>query len=551
MKSRSILPTFLLLVLVCSAVTFGQHEHSQAQSEVPARLFAGLGNLHHPIATTVPEAQRYFDQGLTLDYAFNHEEAARSFKRAAELDPKAPMPLWGVALAVGPNYNADVDPERERQAFEAIQKAKVLAASGPENERAFIDALATRYSNDPHADLKKLAANYAHAMRELSNRYPDDLDAATIYAESMMDLHPWALWNLDGTPAEGTNEILAVLSSVLARDPYHIGANHYYIHAVEASPHPEWGLACAERLAGLVPAGGHLVHMPSHIYARVGDYPGAVKSNQEAAAADLEYIRATGARGVYPAMYYSHNLHFLAYAAAEAGNFREADESSRALVENIRIRAGGMPPEMTDAFINFRMFVLLRFHRWADVLQAPEPVDSTQMARALWHYARGLAFAGTNQIADAQTERESLASALAKIPPDQPYGYNSSRTLLGLAQALLDARIAEAGGDRKAAIQFFENAVSIQDGMQYDEPPDWYYPVRESLGGALLRAGQFAQAEGVFRESLRRNPRNGRSLFGLWQSLKAQNKAPGAAWIESQFREAWNTADTELTIADL
>lgn len=553
MKNPSVLPKFLfaLLALFLAPRLCAQHDHGAAQQDAPAHLFEGMGNLHHPISTTSPEAQRFFDQGLTLVYAFNHDEALRSFRRAAELDPKAAMPWWGIALALGPNYNLDVDPEREKAAYEAVQKAKSLAAAGPENERAYADTLATRYSSDPKADLKKLAHDYAHAMGELSRRYPDDLDAATIYAESVMDLHPWGLWNLDGTPAEGTTEIVSVLSSVLARDPNHIGANHYMIHAVEASPHPEWGLPSADRLTTLVPDGGHLVHMPAHIYARTGDFGDAIKANQIAANVDIAYIQTTDAQGVYPAMYYSHNLHFLAYAAMEAGRYADADKASSTLAENIHLRAQGMPPEMTDVFVGYRTLVFLRFHRWAEVLDVPEPVKRSAMAEVMWHFSRSVAFAATGKTAAAEREQTDFVTGAAKIPADQPVGFNKAGTVLDLAGTILDARISEAQGDRKAAIQSLKKAAAIQDGMAYDEPPDWYYPVRESLGGALLRDGQPAEAEKVFRESLARNPRNGRSLFGLWQSLKAQNKSADAEWVHSEFMEAWKTADTELRADDL
>lgn len=553
MMTRSLRLAFLFVLwlpLVSSGV-FAQHNHSAPEDATPAHLFEGMGNLHHPVSTAVPEAQRFIDQGLTLVYAFNHDEALRSFRRAAELDAKAPMPWWGIALALGPNYNLDVDPERERDAYDAIRKAQSLAASGPENERDYANARAARYSGDPKADLQKLAHDYVRAMGELAHRYPDDLNAATIYAESMMDLRPWGLWNADGTPAEGTTEILAVLSSVLGRDPNHIGANHYMVHAVEASPHPEWGLPSADRLNGLVPNGGHLVHMSAHIYARVGDFGGAIKSNQAAAAVDLAYIQSTGARGVYPAMYYSHNLHFLAYAAAEAGRYADAEMATRSLVANVRLRAQGMPAGMTDGFVNYRTFVFLRFHRWAEVLGVPEPTKSSPMAAVLWHFSRGMAYASTGTTDGAQSERAALAAGAAKIPADSPYGYNTAGTALGLATAVLDARIAEARGDRQAAIQSLKKAAAIQDGMSYDEPPDWYYPVRESLGGVLLRDGQAAEAEKTFRESLLHNPRNGRLLFGLWQSLTAQGKSADARWAHREFQEAWKTADTELRADEL
>jgi len=299
------------LLFLAPRTTFAQHEHTSDNS-VPAQLLPGLGSLHHPISTTSHEAQQFFNQGLTLIYAFNHDEAVRSFRRAAELDPKAAMPWWGIANALGPNYNDPANPERMKAAFDAVQKAKTLAVAAPENERDYINALAARYSGDANPDVKKLAKDYAHAMGEVAKKYPDDPDAATIYAESMMNLHPWELWKLDGSPAEGTLEIIAVLETVLARFPEHIGANHYYIHSVEASPHAAWALESADRLGKLAPDAGHLVHMPSHIYARVGDFDAARKSNEAAATVDITYIKATGAQGMYPAMYYSHNLHFLA-----------------------------------------------------------------------------------------------------------------------------------------------------------------------------------------------------------------------------------------------
>src|SRR5262249_43528995 len=280
-----------------------QHSHTPAETK-PATLVAGMGTLHHPIATTSAEAQKFFDQGLTFVYAFNHDEAIRSFRRAAELDPASPMPHWGIALALGPNINLDVDPERELAAYEEAQRAKALAAAAPAAERAYVDALVQRYSNDPRADLKILAVRYKDAMRDVVRRYPDDLDAAALYTESLMDLHPWQLWSADGKPTEGTEEIVAVLESVLKRDSMHIGANHYYIHAVEASKTPARALPSAKRLDPLVPAAGHLVHMPAHIYMRTGDYDAAVAANAKAADVDRKYIAETKAEGVYPLMYY-------------------------------------------------------------------------------------------------------------------------------------------------------------------------------------------------------------------------------------------------------
>jgi tetratricopeptide (TPR) repeat protein len=537
--------------LALPSVAVAQHDHSATDAR-PVTLQPGMGSLHHVIATSNPEAQKFFDQGLTLVYAFNHDEAVRSFQRAAELDPKAAMPWWGLALALGPNYNDPGDAEKEKAAYDAVQKAKSLAAAGgPQSERAYIEVLALRYSADPSADLKKQAHDYSRAMGELAKTYPDDPDSATIYAESMMDLRPWGLWNLDGTPAEGTLEIISVLESVLARYPNHVGANHYYIHAVEASPHAAWALESADRLNTLVPNAGHLVHMPAHIYARVGDFPAALKSNEVAAEVDRNYIAATGEQGMYPAMYYSHNLHFLAYAAMQAGKSADARKAAETLAENIHQRAQGMPPGMTNGFLIYPMAVRVRFREWPELIAMPQP-DATLVTNvAFWHFARGMAFASTGKLADADAERKAFVAAVAQIPEKQGFGFTKAVTAMQIASACLDAKIAEVFGDRAAAIDAWTKAVAAQDALAYDEPPDWFFPARESLGGALLRAGKPAEAEIVFREDLNRNPRNGRSLFGLWQSLAAQKKLTDAAWAEAQFKAAWKDADVSLSVENL
>lgn len=550
MRNLLVLLSLTLALTATPRTIFAQHNPPSADA-APAALFSGMGSLHHAIATSNPEAQRFFDQGLTLVYAFNHDEAGRSFRRAAELDPKAAMPWWGIALALGPNYNDPSDPEREKAAFDAIEKAKSLAASGPESERAYIATLSTRYSGDPNADFKALAHEYSRAMGALAKNYPDDPDAATIYAESMMDLRPWGLWALDGTPAEGTLEIIAVLESVLARFPNHVGANHYYIHAVEASPHAAWGLESADRLNTLVPNAGHLVHMPSHIYSRVGDFPAAIKSNAAAAEADQNYITASGATGMYPAMYYSHNLHFLAYAAMQAGESEKARKAAETLAENIRTRAAGMPPGMTEGFLTYPLAVRLRFREWQDVLAIPEPASTLTVNVAFRHFARGLAFASTGKLADAEAEQKAFAVSVNQIPKEQGFGFAKADTILQIASATLDGKIAEARGDSAAAIAAWTKAVALQDTLAYDEPPDWFFSVRETLGGALLRAGKPAEAEQVFREDLVRNPRNGRSLYGLWQSLAAQHKATDAAWAKAEFEEAWKSADISLSVENL
>jgi hypothetical protein len=540
---------FILLLLSTPTAIFGQHQHPATETK-PATLMSGLGQHHHPVSTRHADAQQFFDQGMVLGFAFNHDEAIRSFQRAAELDPQLAIAYWGIAWATGPNYNLDVDPAREQAAYEAIQKARSLASKASENERAYIEAMAKRYSNDPKADLRKLAVDYKNAMREVAQRYPDDLDAATLYAESMMNLHPWQLWTPDGKPGEDTKEIVAVLESVLRRDPNHIGANHYYIHAVEASPNPERALPSAARLEKLAPAAGHLVHMPAHIYNRTGDYMAAARSNEQGAEADRAYISSSGAQGVYPMMYYSHNLHFLAYATGMAGQFAEAKQAADQLEAHVGPLVKEMP--MLEGFMTMSPFVLARFHRWDEILKRPEP-DSAMPIRALaWRYARALAYAATGQIEKAEAERNSFAAAVKLVPAEAMFGpLNSATSVLNVAANVLDGKIALAKGDKRAAIDLLRNAVEAQDALNYDEPPAWYYPVRESLGGALLLNGDEAEAEKVFRADLDKNPRNGRSLFGLAASLKAQGKTYAAQLVHREFEVAWKNADTQLRAEDL
>jgi tetratricopeptide (TPR) repeat protein len=510
-----------------------------------------MGQRRHAISTNNAEAQQFFDQGLALVFAFNHEEAVRSFQRAVELDPRSAMPHWGTALALGPCINLDVDPAHEKAAYEAVQKAVSLANNATEREREYIQALAKRYSPDSGVNLRKLDADYAHAMAELHERYPDDLDAATLYAESLMDLHPWKLWGLDGRPTEGTLEIVALLESVLKRDPTHVGANHYFIHAVEASPHPEWALASAKRLETLTPAAGHLVHMPAHIYLRVGEYSASAESNAAAAEADRAYFSKTGTLGsAYDIMYYAHNLHFLAASYSMAGNLPAAKRAAEELVAHASPMVRDMP--MAEFYMPTAMFVLIRFHRWDEILQLPAPDRNLAMTTAFWHFARGCAAAAKGQMKLAQTESSALDSVRAQTSPETEFSayFNKARTFLDLAANILDARIATARGEHARAIEYWRNAVKIEDTLNYGEPPEWFYPVRESLGGALLQNRQPDLAEAVFRNDLEQYPRNPRSLFGLWKSLEAQNKS-NVEDVRRDFEAAWKNADVKLRVEDL
>jgi tetratricopeptide (TPR) repeat protein len=512
-----------------------------APAAPPAKLLDGLGSLDHPIATTNPEAQKFFDQGLILIYAFNHAEAARSFARAAELDPREPMPHWGEALALGPNYNAtDVDLDAEKSAYEQIQKARALASHAPQTERDYVETLARRFSEDPKADLHSLARDYAAGMRELSRHYVDDPDAATLFAESLMDLDPWQLWTNDGKPAPGTEEIVATLEGVLRRWPNHIGANHFYIHALEASPYPERALASAYRLETLSPAAGHLVHMPSHIFMRSGDYAAAVKSNQEAVAVDRQYLRDRQITNpVYAVGYANHNLHFLAMAAAMDGNYDQAYAAATELAGLAHAAVG--PMAGAEAFLPTPIFVQLRFARWDEVLALPAPEAKLTGLTFFWHYARGCAFAAKGQTAQAEAERAALQNVYRQLPSGAAFGMllNDWATEQSLASESLEARIALARGDAAAAVAHWRTAVATQDQMRYNEPADWYYPLRESLGAALLRSGQLADAEKTFREDLEHNPRNPRSLYGLSKTLEAENKTTDAAWVKASFALAW------------
>jgi tetratricopeptide (TPR) repeat protein len=540
-----VIPVFLFAFSLAAA------QEKPAPPKAADLSMTAVGRQHHPIATKSKRAQDYFDQGITLIYGFNHGEAARSFQRAAAIDPSSPMPLWGVAMAVGPNYNMDVDAQREKLAYETVQKAQKLAANAPEVERDYVDALAARYSGEANPDYKKLARDYAGAMKTLSSKYPDDLDAATFYAESLMNLNPWKLWSNDGRPGENTEEIVRVLESVLARNPMHVGANHYYIHAVEASPNPGRALPSAHRLDTLVPQAGHLVHMPAHIYQRTGFYSAAVKNNSEAARVDQAYAEKTGQVGsLYDLMYHSHNQHFLAMAASMEGNYTEAKKAADALAARLMPHAKMMP--MLDCFIATPIWVDVRFGKWKEILVRPQPMKELPGTHALWLYARTLAYAQTHRPAEAEKEMRQFAAEVAAFSPDAKFGdMNKAGDVFGVASHVLEARIAAAKGQKDEAVEHWKKAVEIQDILNYDEPADWYYPVRESLGAALLNNGKAAEAEQVFRADLVQNPRNPRSLFGLKESLAAQGKTAGASWVESQFAAAWKNAGIGLSLTDL
>ena len=545
MRASVAAPVAALLLLALAAAAAFAHDEAPAgaASGAAVALDPGLGPLHHPVSTRNAKAQAYFDQGLKLVFAFNHEAAIRSFERAAELDPNLAMAHWGIALAYGPNINRPMDARAHKAAYEALQKAIALQAKGSPRERAYIAALSKRYSANSEADQAPLQVAYKDAMQALVRRYPEDNDAATLYAESLMDLNPWQYWAPDGTPAQGTLALVAVLEGVLTRDPNHIGANHYYVHAVEASPHPEKALPSAHRLETLAPSAGHLVHMPAHTYLRTGDYLGAARANVIAAQADERLVEA-GEISFYTIGYYGHNLHFLAIAHAFAGNSREALAAATKLYAFEAPRIKENPG--VDYFLYTPALLLVQFGRWDEILALPEPAFEAPTTDTLWHFARALAFAGKGQEAEAQAERKKFLEAAAALPKSTQLSNNDGGGLMAVARPYLDGRLALMGGNNAAAISYFRQAVTAEDALAYDEPPGWYLPARDALGVALLRECDYPAAEQVFRDELAVHPESGRALFGLQAALAAQGRDKEAAAAQKRFVRAWRAADVEL-----
>lgn len=543
-RHRLKLALFLSLLLL-PGTALAQHEHHAAPGgTIWVSRYTGLS---HPTATRNTEAQKLFDQGLLLTYAFNHDAAIAVFLRAAALDPGYAMAHWGIALALGANINSPVTADRAARAHAAIERAHALAAiNATELDRAYIAAMRLRYTADPKAPREPLDRAYADAMRAIAARYPDDGDAATLYADALMNLNPWRYWTLDGRATADTPEILAALERVLRRDPDHVGANHYYIHAIEASPFPERGLAAAYRLDALGLDTGHLAHMPSHIHLRLGDYDALVRSNERAVEADRSFFDATGKRsGAYPG-YFAHNLEFLAVGNSFRGHYGKAIAAADAFNEVI----DGIIPRAPRAEHKYtrRMSVLLRFGKWNEILLLPDPGETRPISRAFWHYARGSALAALGETRRAKAEHEALLAARAKVSAETRISQNGAGEILDIAHKTLAGRIAASRKDYAEASRLLREAVTAQDLLAYDEPPNWYYPVRETLGVILLRGGQEKEAEAVFREDLERNPRNPRSLFGLARSLEAQGRREESQRVDAQFDKSWQSADGAINL---
>ncbi len=511
------------------------------------RLQGELGEHHHPISTESELAQRYFDQGINLVFGFNHELAVLSFREALVHDPDCAMCYWGIALALGPNINAPMGPEAGAAAWEALGEAQARLEHASEAERAYIHALSKRYAENPGADRGPLDRAFADAMAEVHARYPDDVDAATIYAEALMDLYPWDYYLADGTPRPETEIVLRVLESVLDREPYHPGANHYWIHALEKYD-PERAEAAADRLATIAPDAGHLVHMPSHIYWRVGRYEDAVRVNAEAAAADEALFAWCSDTAFYAAGYYTHNIHFLWAASMASGQSDQALTAARRLVSKV-------PPEMVpeypflEDFLAVPVLTLARFARWDQMLAEPTPPESQRYVTAVWHYGRGLAHARRGDAAAARVELAALRAAhddpsLADLVYD--VAGNTAGQRLALALHHLEAELALADGETEAAIAHLEEGVVVGDAMAYIEPPAWYLPTRQVLGAVLLEAGRLAEAEAVLRKNLEHYPRNGWALRGLSVALEQQGRDVDAEWVRRGFERAWANADVRL-----
>jgi tetratricopeptide (TPR) repeat protein len=549
-----------------------------ASSIAPAAapLLEGLGDLRFPITTRSQRAQKFFDQGFRLAYGFNHAEAIRAFKEAARLDPDCAMAFWGEAWALGPNINLPMSPEAAERAYEAVQKAVELKSETTAQEQALIEALEQRYSADENADQKDLDLRYANAMREVSRRFPENLDIATMFAESLMVLRPWNFWTKDGRPNSITPEMVAVLESVLRRNPDHAGAIHYYIHAVEASPDPGRALPYADRLGDLMPGAGHMVHMPSHIYIHVGQYAKGSDSNQRAIAADEDYIVQCRAQGVYPLAYYPHNVHFLWFTGMMEGRKELAVEAGRKLASKVLLnelpdpnscgccRKGLNPnpplpqyqfsdiPEIIHGFYQellvTPLYALTRFGEWDQILQESKPPQDLIYLTGAWHYARGRAFAAQAKFEEAALELRQLQSVAANPEAAElTLSRDPASAILEIAAEVLSGELAAARGHTDKALAHLERGVRLEEALNYIEPPTWYFPVRHSLAAVLEKADRPLEAESVYWADLKVNRENGWSLFGLMRCLEAQGKEEEAAAIRERFEKAWARADYGLS----
>lgn len=534
------------LLILLAALTFAGCATRNAEKKATAADFR-LGSHHLKVTTTSKEAQRAFDRGLTWMYSFGHHAAEQEFRRATGLDPKCAMAWWGIAMVNGPHINFPmVPPDRAKTAWEAINQARENAAGASDLEQQLIAAAAKRYAMPQPEDRSGLDRAYADAMREVWQKHQTDDDVGTLFAEAMMDLRPWDLWKADGTPQPGTPEIVEALERVLWLNPKHPGANHYYIHVMEASPHAEKALPSARRLERAVPGSGHMVHMPSHIYARVGDWKLAAESNVGAMRADTLY-RAVYPRPGFYALYMAHNGHFLAWTAMMEGRSAFALEHARGMIEAVPEEFILEMGPVVDGFLAFVPEVLMRFGKWEEILKEPRPPGNLPYSTAMWHYARAAALAALDRVKEARAEQNVFDEAAKKVPSDAAFGNNSCANLLTIARHTLAGEIAAREGKYDEAITNLREGARIEDSLRYDEPPDWIQPVRHTLGAVLLKAGKPAEAEAVYREDLQRHPHNAWSLYGLADALRAQNKIQDANVTRARFQKAWARADSKIS----
>ncbi len=554
--NRNFLVVAVVVVLAAAGFWWFGKRHVEAPlpdlAPVGANLIEGLGDYSMPVTAKDATVQRWFDQGLAMTYGFNHDAAERSYLKAAELDPDCAMCWWGAALVLGPHVNAAMDPANNPKAWDRLQRAQRAASGASEKERAFIQALAKRYAENPPEDRRPLDEAYDVAMGELAAKYPDDLDAVTLHAEAQMDLQPWDYWDAAGQPKGHTAEVVSQLESVMAQNPKHAGALHLYVHAVEASPDPTKGVAAADTLRELLPGSGHLVHMPAHIYARVGRYHDAVIANQKAIGADDAYLAiCKPGPGVYPLGYVPHNHHFLWFAATMEGAGQVAADAAAHTGERTSdpqlMRTPGF-----EAMQNFSMtplFAAVRFGRWDAVTAMPKPADDLPYMQAMWNYGQAMAAAAQGRVDDAKAFHAALLPAATSPVIEKMMAWDRYSLIGGvkIAERFAAAEIARAAKDYDGAIAALSTAVTIEDTLPDDEPPAWNWPSRMQLGAVLLEAGKPAEAEQAFRDELQRNPENGWSLHGLAQALKAQGKKQEAQEVAGRFEKAWANADVKLS----
>ncbi|MFG0276230.1 MAG: hypothetical protein ACF8QF_14365 [Phycisphaerales bacterium] len=534
--------TLACIRALAGAIAIGAASLAGAQ----APLFDGMGDHTRAVSTDDELAQRYFDQGLVWMYAFNHDEAIRSFTEAARLDPNLAVAWWGVALCHGPHINFPmVPPDRAKAAWDALQKAVALIDHASPVEADLIRALEHRYAMPQPEDRSELDIAYASAMYDLYRKYPDDLDIGTMAVEALMDLQPWDLWNDDGTPKGRTNHIIDMLEGIRAKNPDHPGANHLYIHCVEASPDPYRGLDAADRLRAAVPAAGHLLHMPSHIDVQTGRWPQATIANERAQVADTAYRKISGTQGLW-AMYMAHNDHMRAFANMMQGRSADSIDAAQAMVAAVPdefIRESGV---FVDPYMGVVFEVQMRFGKWDDILAYPEPPAELPITRALWRYTRAVAYAAKGEISNAEAERARFHEACAEVPEDAIMGINPAAKILIIAGHMLEGEIHLAQGDLDASIEELRKAVAVEDTLMYMEPPDWIQPVRHTLGAVLAKAERWEEAEAVHRKDLEHWPENGWSLYGVANALEKQGKTADAAPYRERFEAAWSNADITI-----